>query len=122
MFEVKIVTDFAAAHSLRNYPGECKNVHGHNWKVEIIVRSEDLDSIGLSLDFKSMKKETEDLLDTLDHHYINEVPPFHTLNPSAENIARWLYESLSKRLNTPQVGVARVNVWENDRSCASYYE
>ena len=122
MFEVKIVTDFAAAHSLRNYPGECKNVHGHNWKVEIIVRSAVLDPIGLSLDFKAMRKETEDLLDALDHHNINEVPPFHTLNPSAENIAQWLYGSLSKRLNTPDVQVFRVNVWENDRSCASYYE
>jgi len=122
MFEIRIVTDFSAAHSLRDYPGDCRKVHGHNWKVEVVVQAEELDPLGISMDFKTLRRETEELLDTLDHSYLNDNPPFHALNPTAENIARWIYETLSKRLNDPRVRVGRVNVWETERSRASYFE
>lgn len=122
MFEIKIVTDFSAAHSLRDYPGSCKNVHGHNWKVEVILSAMHLDPIGISMDFRTLRAETERLLDEMDHTYLNEHPPFHTLNPTAENIAQWIFQSLSKSLHHDHARVNRINVWENERSCASYFE
>ena len=122
MYEIKIITTFSAAHNLRNYPGNCRNIHGHNWKVEVFVLSNDLDGLGMSIDFRKLKQETEGLLLSLDHIHINEVPPFDTINPTAENMARWIYETLSKRLNNNNAKLSRVSVWENDNSSASYYE
>jgi len=122
MYEIKIIATFSAAHSLRNYPGNCKNIHGHNWKVEVVMQSLNLDNLGMAIDFRRLKQETQGLLDTMDHTYINENPPFNSLNPTAENMARWLYETLSKKLNDQNARVSRVNVWENDNSSASYFE
>ncbi len=122
MYEVKIITTFAAAHSLRNYPGNCKNIHGHNWKIEVVMQSDHLDHLGMSVDFRMLKQETESLLHTLDHTYLNDNPPFNAINPTAENMARWLYETLSKRLNNDHAKLSRVFVWENENSSASYYE
>ena len=122
MYEIKILSTFSAAHSLRNYPGNCKNIHGHNWKVEVVMQSLNLDNIGMAIDFRRLKQETQGLLDTLDHTYINENPPFNLLNPTAENMARWVYETLSKKLDDQNARVSRVNVWENENSSASYFE
>lgn len=128
MYEIKIIADFAAAHSLRNYPGNCKNIHGHNWKVEVVMESSSLDQIGMAIDFRMLKQETEGLLHTLDHTNLNDNPPFNTINPTAENMARWIYETLSKRLNNRSAHgahgakLSRVSVWENESSSASYYE
>lgn len=121
MYEIKIISGFSGAHSLRDYPGNCKNVHGHNWKVEVVMQSTELDNLGMSLDFRMLKQETETLLKTLDHTYLNENPPFDSLNPTAENLARWIYESLSKRLNNDTAKLCRVCVWENEASSATYY-
>ncbi len=122
MYEIKIIATFSAAHSLRNYPGNCKNIHGHNWKIEVVMQSLNLDNIGMAIDFRRLKQETQALLDTLDHTYIIENPPFNSMNPTAENMARWLYETLSKKLNDQNAKVSRVNVWENENSSASYFE
>ena len=122
MYEIKVISTFSAAHSLRNYPGNCKNIHGHNWKIEVVMQSLNLDNIGMAIDFRRLKQETQGLLDTLDHTYINENTPFNSINPTAENMARWLYESLSKKLNDQNAKVSRVNVWENENSSASYFE
>ncbi len=122
MYEIRIVTTFAAAHSLRNYPGNCKNIHGHNWKIEVVMQSEHLDDLGMSIDFRMLKQETEGLLNTLDHTFLNDHSPFNTINPTAENMARWLYEALSKRVNGPRAKVSRLSVWENENSSASYFE
>ena len=122
MYEIKIVTTFSAAHSLRNYPGNCKNIHGHNWKIEVVMQSEHLDDLGMSIDFRMLKQETEGLLNTLDHTFLNDHSPFNTINPTAENMARWLYEALSKRVNGPRAKGSRLSVWENENSSASYFE
>ena len=121
MYEIKIIATFSAAHSLRNYPGNCKNVHGHNWKVEVLMQSLNLDNLGMAIDFRRLKQETQGLLDTMDHTYINENPAFNSLNPTAENMARWLYETLSKKLNDQNAKVSRVNVWENEKSSTSNF-
>ncbi len=122
MYEIKVISTFSAAHSLRNYPGNCKNIHGHNWKIEVVMQSRSLDDIGMSMDFRRLRQETQGLLDMLDHTYINENPPFNSLNPTAENMAHWLYETLSRKLNDQNARVSRVNVWENENSSASYFE
>lgn len=122
MYEIKVITSFSSAHSLRDYPGDCKNIHGHNYKVEVVMQSEGLDNLGMAIDFRMLKHEIERLLQTLDHSYINDKPPFDTINPTAENMARWIFEALSKKLNSSIAKVYRVNVWENENSSASYFD
>lgn len=122
MYKLKIMTSFAAAHNLINYQGECENLHGHNWKVEVTVDAKELDKAGLGVDFKFLKSETNALLKTLDHKYLNELVPFDNLSPSSENIAKHLYQELGNKLNTANVTVIEVTVWESDFACASYYE
>jgi len=122
MFRLKILTSFAAAHCLINYQGDCENLHGHNWRVEVTVRAGELDEAGLGIDFKILKAETNQLLKTLDHKYLNELPPFSGLSPSSENISRFLYRELSNKLNTGNIKVETITVWESDFACASYSE
>lgn len=122
MFRLKILTSFAAAHCLINYQGDCENLHGHNWRVEVTVRARELDDAGLGIDFKILKAETNQLLKTLDHKYLNELPPFNGLSPSSENISRFLFRELSNRLNTDNIKVETITVWESDFACASYSE
>ena len=120
MFVLKIVTDFASAHSLRNYPGDCSRLHGHNWQVEVLVESEVLDEVGIAIDFREIKQQTKVVTDRLDHRYLNEVEPFDVLNPTAENIAKYLHEEIGLLINTAQVRVKEVTVWETPRACVTY--
>jgi 6-pyruvoyltetrahydropterin/6-carboxytetrahydropterin synthase len=120
MYELKVVTQFAAAHNLRNFRGKCESLHGHNWKVEVVIRGKDLDESGVVLDFAEIKTATREVLIELDHRYLNEVPFFATHNPSSENIARYLFQRLSERLNDPRVMVTRVSAWESEDACATY--
>ena len=122
MYRLQIQTSFAAAHCLINYQGDCENLHGHNWKVEVAVTARELDNAGLGIDFKILKSETSTLLKTLDHKYLNELPPFLGKSPSSENIACYLYKQLSDRLNNGNVTVESITVWESDVACATYYE
>jgi len=122
MYRLQIQTSFAAAHCLINYQGDCENLHGHNWKVEVAVTAVELDKAGLGIDFKILKSETSTLLKTLDHKYLNELHPFIGQSPSSENIARYLYQQLSGTLNNGNVTVESVTVWESDVACATYYE
>ena len=122
MFRLTIHTAFAAAHNLTHYQGDCENLHGHNWKVEVSITTNELDKAGLGIDFKILKKETNVLLKTLDHKYLNELPPFNELSPSSENIARYLYGELTKIFGSDKVKVEMVTVWESDFAAASYYE
>jgi 6-pyruvoyltetrahydropterin/6-carboxytetrahydropterin synthase len=121
MFELKIVTQFAAAHRLRNFKGKCEQLHGHNWSVEVYVRADRLDETGLVKDFGEIKAVTHEVLNGLDHQYLNELAPFLQDNPSSEHIARYLFNKLEGRLNDDRVRVSRVSVWESDTSCATYW-
>jgi 6-pyruvoyltetrahydropterin/6-carboxytetrahydropterin synthase len=120
VYRLKIFTHFAAAHNLINYEGDCENLHGHNWKVEVVVATENLDKAGLGLDFKVLKAKTRAILDTLDHKYLNDLEPFKHQSPSSENIARYLFEELCESFSGDDVMVDSVNVWESDNACASY--
>lgn len=122
MYELVVESKFAAAHQLRNYNGRCENLHGHNWRVTAHVTAEKLNEIGLAIDFTDLKRILREQLDQLEHVFLNEVFPFTEINPSSENIARWLYNNLSKKINNGNVMVSMITVWESDTSSASYYE
>jgi 6-pyruvoyltetrahydropterin/6-carboxytetrahydropterin synthase len=122
MYRLKIHSYFSSAHNLINYQGDCENLHGHNWKVEVTVSAKELDKAGLGIDFKILKTETNNILKTLDHKYLNELPPFKSVSPSSENIARYLFHEIGKKINTPNIAVEAVTVWESDFASACYYE
>lgn len=118
MFELKVESSFSAAHHLLNYDGECENQHGHNWKVEVFVRGEELNKSNLLIDFKQLKKALNDTLELLDHKDINTLESFKNVSPSSEILSKFIYFEMKKTI--PQV--AKVSVWETVNSCASYYE
>lgn len=122
MYELTIISDFAAAHNLRGYEGECENLHGHNWKVEVTVANRGLNKIGLAVDFKVLKKILKEVLENLDHKYLNEIPPFDKENPSSENLARYIFKQFKKAIKDKNIKVAKVKVWESDNAAATYYE
>lgn len=122
MYEIKIVTSFSAAHRLENFYGKCEALHGHNWKVEVFLKGDKLNDTGLLQDFGVVKAHTRELLEEIDHKYLNELPAFSQQNPSSENLARFLFQRLGAVLNQNGVQVSRVNVWESDTSCASYFQ
>jgi len=121
MYELKIISQFAAAHQLRGIRGGCENLHGHNWKIEVCIAGSKLGDDGLLIDFREIKGETKTILDALDHKFLNELEPFKSMEPSSENIARHIFESLSQSLDTQGVKVSRVTAWESDSACATYW-
>ena len=121
-YTMKILTDFAAAHFLRDYEGVCSRLHGHNWKVEVQVVATALDHVGMGLDFKAIKEATKSLIGRLDHYNLNDVAPFDKVNPTAENIAAYFYKEISNELNTDVVKVDAITIWETDRACVTYSE
>jgi 6-pyruvoyltetrahydropterin/6-carboxytetrahydropterin synthase len=121
-YALKILTDFASAHTLRGYPGACARMHGHNWKVEVEMEANRLDELGMGVDFKVIKQATQEITGRLDHQYLNDLKPFDRLNPTAENIAAHLYQALSEQLNRPHLKVSAVTLWETDRACVRYSE
>jgi 6-pyruvoyltetrahydropterin/6-carboxytetrahydropterin synthase len=122
MFEVSVEQSFAAGHALRNYKGACENVHGHNFKVLVTVEGEKLDPTGMLVDFLDVKASMQDVILALDHRFLNDVPPFDVLNPSAENIAEYFYQQMSPALASAPVPVRirEVKVWETDIQSATY--
>jgi 6-pyruvoyltetrahydropterin/6-carboxytetrahydropterin synthase len=122
LYELKVVTHMAAAHQLREYGGQCERLHGHNWKIEVYITGGDLGQDGLLIDFRRIKEATAALLANLDHTFLNEVEPFRSANPSSENIARYIYQSLSRDLDDQRVKVSKVTAWESDSACATYME
>ncbi len=122
LYTLKIVTDFASAHTLRDYPGACSRMHGHNWKVEVEVKAEQLDNVGMGVDFKEIKRATREVTNRLDHRYLNELEPFNTLNPTAENIAAYVFKEVGKQLNNDAVRVNAITLWETERACVRYTE
>lgn len=122
MYELSIETSFASAHQLRGYKGKCEKLHGHNWKVQVSVTAERLNEIDLAMDFHDLKRITTEVVSPLDHALLNDIFPFTEKNPSSENIAKWIYESIKKKINDDNVRVSAVTVWESDTASASYYE
>lgn len=122
MYRLTIKTGFAAAHNLINYQGDCENLHGHNWRVDLSITALELDKAGLAVDFKVLKREAKLVLDQFDHKYLNKHEFFADISPSSENLARYIYQSLSERLNDGNVKVEKVAVWESDNASAEYYE
>ncbi len=120
MYHLTIHTHFAAAHNLLNYDGDCENLHGHNWKIEVTVKTATLDDAGLGIDFKILKKRTNKIMDFLDHKYLNDLEPFKEVSPSSENISKFIFDSLVVDFKDYDVCVERVTVWESDNACASY--
>jgi len=121
MYELTVRDHFDAAHALRGYPGECRNLHGHTWDVEVTVQGEQLDSIEILYDFKSLKADLLSVLSSYDHAYINDVPPFDVLSPTAENLARVVYERLADVVDGP-VTVKEVSVWESPIAKVTYHQ
>ena len=125
MYEVTVEDSFAAGHYLRNYKGKCENPHGHNYKVRVTLRGHSLDKAGLLLDFKDLKEVMRHVIDRLDHQMLNDIEPFTTLNPSAENLAKYFYNETNSRLKQSTNGRVRVKdvtIWETDTTTARYSE
>src|SRR5882757_8383242 len=125
MYEVTVEATFSSGHYLRNYRGKCENPHGHNYKVQVTLAGKDLDEAGLLLDFKLLKQVMRPVVDYLDHQMINDLEPFTTLNPSAENLARYFYDKSKLQLNEMTKGRVTVKdctLYETDTSFARYYE
>jgi len=117
-YEIKVEAEFSAAHKLREYEGKCENLHGHNWKVEVCVKSEKLNNAGMVLDFKELKTELKKVIDALDHSYLNDISYFKKVNPTSENIAKFIFD----RVKTKKLQPNKVTVWESETTSASYCE
>jgi 6-pyruvoyltetrahydropterin/6-carboxytetrahydropterin synthase len=125
MYELTVEREFSSGHFLRNYHGRCENPHGHNYKVCITLAGAELDQAGLLLDFKLLKQVMRPVIDRIDHQMLNDLEPFTTVNPSAENIARYFYDQTSQQLSDMTQGRVRVKdctIWETDTTSATYYE
>ena len=120
MFELKIITDFAAAHQLKMVAKKCENLHGHNWKIEVCVAGERLNAAGVLMDFGELKAHLADIITSLDHKFLNEHEYFKGGNPSSENIAQYIAQSLQAKMEGYALKVARVTAWESDNACATY--
>jgi 6-pyruvoyltetrahydropterin/6-carboxytetrahydropterin synthase len=121
MYEVMISEEFAAAHALRGYRGKCENLHGHNYKIEIYVRGAELDEVGMLVDFVHLKAVTREVIRSLDHQNLNELPPFdRELNPSAEHLAGYILHQIAPRVDTAGARVYKVRVWETSTSSATF--
>jgi 6-pyruvoyltetrahydropterin/6-carboxytetrahydropterin synthase len=119
VYELTVESEFSAAHRLVGYHGLCENLHGHNWQVETTVGSNVLNDLGMVMDFQDLKASLREILEVLDHKYLNDVPPFDEENPTTERLGRFIAEELDNRL-PETVRVQRVRVWESGRSSATY--
>ena len=122
MYMLTIRTSFAAAHNLVTYQGDCENLHGHNWKVDVAVTARELDRAGLGIDFKILKREAGAIINELDHKYLNDNPVFRDISPSSEHISKYLYQRISERMNNDNIKIDSITVWESDNASARYYE
>jgi len=120
MYALTVRGDFSAAHSLPSSGSKCERLHGHNWKVEVRVWAEELDASGMVIDFHDLKAMTGEVLEELDHRLLNELPAFHQRNPTAENLAQYIYEKLAERLLRGGAKLDQVRVWESETTAASY--
>lgn len=120
MYALVVRDEFSAAHRLPDSGSKCERLHGHNWKVEVEVSAERLDARGMAIDFNDLKALTGEILEELDHRLLNDLPAFQEQNPTAENLARYIYERLAERVAEGRVKLDRVRVWESETTAASY--
>ncbi len=115
---------FSSAHNLRNYNGKCENMHGHNWRVRLYLKRDVLDETGFVMDFKEVDRILKKITDKLDHRNLNCVKPFDAINPTAENIARYIFDDAVKEVSriSEDIKVDKTMVWESEKSCAIYGE
>ncbi|MFA6997821.1 MAG: 6-carboxytetrahydropterin synthase QueD [Victivallaceae bacterium] len=122
MFEIETVRSFAAAHQLRGYQGNCSALHGHTWKVKVVLQANDLDEIGIAVDFRKLKAVMDEVLGELDHTNIAELERFRNINPTSENIAKSIYQMVGEKINSDTVKVVKVKVYESPETSATYFE
>jgi 6-pyruvoyltetrahydropterin/6-carboxytetrahydropterin synthase len=121
MFELKLETHFAAAHQLKMVAKKCENLHGHNWKIEVCVAGEKLNKAGVLIDFGELKKHISEIVEKLDHRFLNELGYFSdSIPPSSENIAKFISDELEAGINNSSIRVSRVTAWESEDACATY--
>jgi len=122
MYTLKVEGAFEAAHNLNGYPGKCARLHGHNWVVEAVVKGRELDELGMLVDFKDIKQTLKDILERFDHHYLNELAPFKDgVNPTAENLARIIFEELAgNEIFKRDSVLAAITVFESPKSSVTY--
>lgn len=119
MYELRIQDTIGSAHFLRGYEGKCKNLHGHNWKVEAVIANESLDGLGMVADFSVLKKKLTDFLMTMDHVCLNDIEFFKDVNPTTENMARYIFESYAKEI--APLALKSIEVWESEKSSVRYF-
>jgi 6-pyruvoyltetrahydropterin/6-carboxytetrahydropterin synthase len=123
MFKLKVQDYFSSAHYLKDYKGPCEKIHGHNWKVELIVEGSELNSLDILIDFAILKKILKEVLSELDHKLLNEIPYFENINPSSERLAEYIFKKVKEKLSSyPNVKVKEVTVFETEKAGATYYE
>ena len=120
MYELKVITRFAAAHQLKMVGSKCENMHGHNWKIEVYVTGDKLNAAGVLVDFGEIKAHLADIIKKLDHTFLNELEYIPDGKPSSENIAYLIATELQSKINNSSARVSRVTAWESDDACATY--
>lgn len=122
MFKLKVTTNFSAAHRLEGYPGDCSNLHGHNWRVQVGVLCLEQDNIGLTIDFREIKKRLNEVVSEVDHKFLNDLEFFRDKNPTSEELARYLYQRLVKSFSNLACKISEVEIWESENSSIVYSE
>jgi 6-pyruvoyltetrahydropterin/6-carboxytetrahydropterin synthase len=122
MYRLNVISHFSAAHQLQKYDGPCKNIHGHNWKVRVGILCENTDEIGLTIDFKIVKKHLNEVMETLDHKLLNELDCFSAVNPTSENIAKHIFKQLQEKFSGTNGKIEEIEVWESEKSSVVYFE
>lgn len=120
MYKITVKSHFSAAHRLRGYRGKCENLHGHNWMVKAVVAAIDLNKIGIIMDFQELKEILNEVLKLLDHKYLNELHPFKKVNPTSENIAKFIYDKLNSKIKNQDIKLVSVDIGETGTSYATY--
>ena len=122
MFKLIVKNEFSSAHILHGHPGNCKRMHGHNWLVEAEVQGDNTNEIGMVIDFKDIKNNLKEIISNLDHQFLNDLEPFINENPTAENISKYIYKELSNNINTDNIKVSKIKLWETNNSAVTYTE
>jgi len=121
MYSVTVEDDFSAAHNLRNYRGKCEKLHGHNYKVRLTVSGETLNKSEMLIDFTDLKRILKEVLSKFDHGYLNDISPFDKVNPTAENIAKYMHHKVKLQITNYKLQI-KVAIWETEKNSAGYYE